>query len=74
MADFYLIYSDGHCEVIDVKGMADVSAKLKRKLFWYVYPDLSYRWVSYSQKDGGWVDYDVLQQIRKDRKKASRGS
>ena len=56
-------------EVIDVKGMADTTAKLKRKLFWYVFPDLPYRWVSYSAKDGGWVDYDDLQRLRRERKK-----
>ena len=69
VADFDVTYADGREEVIDVKGMADTTAKLKRKLFWYVFPDLPYRWVSYSAKDGGWVDYDDLQRLRRERKK-----
>lgn len=69
VADFYLLYSDGREEVIDTKGMADASAKIKRKLFWFVYPDVVYRWIGYSQKDGGWIDYDLLQKLRRERKK-----
>ena len=34
VADFFIIYKDGHQEVIDTKGMPDSVAKLKRKLFW----------------------------------------
>lgn len=69
VADFYLVYTDGSEEVIDIKGMADTTAKLKRKLFWFTYPELPYRWVSYSAKDGGWIDYDKLQKLRRERKK-----
>lgn len=69
VADFYVKYADGHEEVIDVKGMADATAKLKRKMFWRVFPELTYLWVSYSQKDGGWISYDLLQQLRRDHKK-----
>ena len=69
VADFYLEYADGHIEVIDIKGMADATAKLKRKLFWKVFPDLDYVWISYSKQDGGWVDYDLLQKLRRTRKK-----
>lgn len=68
VADFVLYYADGHTEVIDVKGMADTTAKLKRKLFWYVYPSILYRWISYSKIDGGWCDYETVQRNRRLRK------
>ena len=35
VCDFYLVYADGHTEVIDIKGMATTEALLKRKLFMY---------------------------------------
>lgn len=72
VADFYLKYKDGSEILIDTKGLADSTAKLKRKMFWYVFPDVDYRWVAYSAKDGGWVDYDTLQSIRRERKKKSK--
>lgn len=64
VADFYLEYADGHSEVIDVKGHADTAARMKRKLFWYVYPDLPYHWVTYVKKYGGWCDWDEVNHLR----------
>ena len=72
VADFYIEYNDGKCEVIDVKGMPDSVAKIKRKMFWYVYPEITYRWVSYSKIDGGWVEYEYLVEQRKKRKKGKQ--
>lgn len=69
VADFYLEYNDGHIEVIDTKGYADPTAKLKKKLFWYKYPELNYKWIAYSKIDGGWCDYDTIQKNRQKRKK-----
>lgn len=74
VSDFYLQFSDGTEKVIDVKGMADATAKIKRKLFRFIYPDLPYEWVSYSQKDGGWLLYDDLQALRRARKKKSKNN
>lgn len=65
IADFYIEYSDGSIAVIDIKGMPDNVAKIKRKMFWKKYPDIDYRWVTYAKKYGGWVDYDELQKLRK---------
>lgn len=70
MADFYIEYSDGRSEVIDTKGCADSAAKMKRKMFWYVYPDTTYRWVTYVKKYGGWIDYDECARLRRLAKKA----
>lgn len=68
IADFYIEYKDGHCEVIDTKGCPDSLAKLKRKLFWYHYPAIDYRWITYVKKWGGWLDYETVQALRKEAK------
>ena len=59
-------------EVIDIKGMPDSVAKLKRKLFWYVYPNIDYKWVCWSKVDGGWCDYDIVTKNRQNRKRVKR--
>lgn len=69
VADFYIEYTDGRSIVIDTKGMPDSVAKLKRKLFWYRYPDIDYKWITYVQKWGGWLEYDTVKSLRKDAKK-----
>ena len=74
VADFYIEYSDGTSVVIDTKGCPDSVAKLKRKLFWYVYPNIEYKWIVYSKTDGdenndGWCEYEYVQRQRKIRKK-----
>lgn len=69
IADFVLQYSDGHEVVIDTKGKADATALLKRKLFYYKYPEIDYQWITYSSIDGGWVSYDDVKKNRKERKK-----
>lgn len=75
VADFWIRYADGHEEVIDIKGFADNTALLKRKMFYYKYPDIDYRWVTYNIKWGhGWIDYDELQRLRKDAKKTKKSN
>lgn len=69
IADFVITYADGHTVIIDIKGMPDTAAKLKRKLFLYKYPDADYQWISFSRIDGGWITYEALTKARKIRKK-----
>lgn len=74
VADFYIEYKDGSVEVIDTKGCPDSVAKIKRKMFWYQYPELTYKWICYSKIDGteengGWCDYEYVHEQRKKRKK-----
>lgn len=64
VADFYIEYADGSKIVIDIKGFADNTAKLKRKLFWYRYPDVKYIWLTYIEKWGGWIEYDRVKELR----------
>ena len=75
VADFYVEFADGTVEVVDVKGMADSLARCKRKLFWYNYPDITYIWVTYVKKYGGWRDWDEVNALRKleKRQKRSKG-
>ena len=54
--------------------MADATALLKRKLFWFKYPDVEYLWLTknlkYGRDNEGWIDFDTLQKIRRNAKKA----
>lgn len=72
VADFYIEYKDGRSEVIDTKGCPDSVARLKRKMFFYIYPDTTYRWITYVEKYGGWLDYEVVQSLRKKSKKSKK--
>lgn len=65
VADFYIAYKDGSEEVIDTKGYGDQVAILKRKIFWYHYPDVDYKWVTYVKKYGGWIDYEEYKKLKK---------
>ncbi len=71
VADFYIEYSDNKVQVIDIKGMADSVALLKRKQMWYKYPKLDYIWITYVKKFGGWIEYDECQRLRREAKKQS---
>lgn len=68
-ADFYIVEKSGKETVIDIKGCPDNVAKLKRKMFWYLYPDIDYVWLGYSRLDGGWTTYEEILKGRKQRKK-----
>lgn len=72
VADFYIEYKDGRKEVVDTKGFPDATATLKRKLFWYIYPEITYLWISYSRIDGGWVLYEDLQKARAKRRREKK--
>ena len=74
IADFYLEYSDGRIEVIDIKGCPDTTAKIKRKLFWYKFPNIDYKWISYVKKFGGWGVYDDFKRLREEIKRNQKKS
>ena len=69
VADFYIEYADGSSEVIDTKGIPDSTAIIKRKMFWRVFPDVKYIWITWSKIDGGWCDYEYVKQQRNLRRK-----
>lgn len=72
VADFYMEFADGHVEVIDTKGCPDSVAKIKRKLFWYRFPNIDYRWITYVKKWGGWLDYETVVRLRKEEKRKKK--
>lgn len=75
VADFFIVYKDGHEEVIDTKGCPDSVALIKRKLFWYHYPDVDYKWVTYIKKFGGWINYDEYKRLkREEQRNKKKGS
>lgn len=69
IADFVLTYPDGHIDVIDIKGMPDHVAPIKRKLFCYKFQSINLYWVCYSKLDGGWCTYEHLKAQRSKRKR-----
>lgn len=71
-SDFDITFSDGSFMVVDVKGRADNTALLKRKMFWYRFPDINYVWMQKSIIDGGWVTYETVKENRKKRKKEKK--
>ena len=69
VADFFIVYKDGHEEVIDTKGCPDSVALLKRKLFWYKFPDIDYKWVTWVKKFGGWIEYEEYKQLKREERR-----
>lgn len=69
VADFVLTYKDGHEEVIDTKGCPDTVAIIKRKLFWFVYPNTVYKWITWVKKFGGWIEYEEYKRLKREEKK-----
>ena len=69
VADFQMLYSDDHEEVVDTKGFPDNVAPLKKKMFYYHFPDIDFKQMAYCKKYGGWLEYSELQKLRKGNKK-----
>lgn len=74
IADFSLYLDNDLIEVIDVKGMATTTAKLKAKLFRYKYPEVKLTWICKAPKYTGleWIEYDELIKIRRKRKREKK--
>lgn len=72
VADFFMKFKDGHELVVDTKGCPDQKALVKRKMFWYVFPDVDYRWMVCVKKFGGWLEYDECKKLRRAEKNAKK--
>lgn len=70
-ADFEVLYTDGHKEVIDIKGMETDVFKIKRKLFENKYPQ-ELILLTFVKKHGGWITVERLKEIRKVNKKSKK--
>ena len=72
IADYIIYWKSGGRTIVDVKGMPDQVAKLKKKLFQYKFPNEDYVWMCRSIKygeDSNWLLYEDLEQKRKEDKK-----
>ena len=66
--DFRVFLSDGSVIYQDVKGFPSEKAKLQRKNFEWRY-GVPLQWITHSDIDGGWIDYDELKKRRAKRKR-----
>lgn len=75
IADYVVWWKDGTFTVFDIKGNPDSASKIKRKIFWKVYPNIKYVWMCRSIKFGNethWISYDELEKLRKLEKKTDK--
>ncbi|EHJ08408.1 DUF1064 domain-containing protein [Staphylococcus simiae] len=74
IADFALYLDNELVEVIDVKGMPTETAKLKAKMFRYLYPDVALTWICKAPKYTGqeWITYEELIKVRRERKREKK--
>ena len=66
--DFRVFLSDGSVIYQDVKGFPSDKAKLQRKIFEWRY-GVPLQWITLSNIDGCWIDYDELKKRRAKRKR-----
>jgi hypothetical protein len=70
--DFLVEYTDGSQCYFDAKGMSTQQGDMRRKMYLSRYPT-ELRWVTknikWSPDGSGWIDYDLLQKLRKNNKK-----
>jgi hypothetical protein len=69
--DFKVEYTDGRVAYVDIKGMSTQQGELKRKLWWYRFPDIPLLWIAKSKKwsKTGWIMWDELQSLRRANKR-----
>lgn len=72
IADFKIMWSDNSETVIDIKGLPDAVAKIKKKLLMYKYRDMDYRWYCRNIKRGGWLLYEDLEKTKREEKKSQK--
>lgn len=58
ISDFVVYYPDGSMLIIDTKGRETPDFKLKRKLFDFLYPELTLQLIIWDPRSSTWVDFD----------------
>lgn len=74
IGDFEVKYSDGRIVTYDVKGLPTQDARLKKKMFDFVFPDKVLIWIALSVQDGGWIEFSELQKMKSKRKKEKKAN
>lgn len=59
----------GTIKVVDIKGRETADFKLKKKMFFYFYPDLDFRCVQWDGTQQAWRDLDDINKDRRARKR-----
>ena len=62
ISDFDVIYTDGHREIIDIKGLETPEFRLKLKLFKYKYPELNIRLLILYKNE--WIDLKDYKKLK----------
>ncbi|WP_035430896.1 DUF1064 domain-containing protein [Bacillus sp. UNC322MFChir4.1] len=73
-ADFMVYLPGGEVEVIDIKGLATETFKVKMKLFEYKYPHLHLTLLKHVQKYGGFIGLDEYNKIKREEKKQKQAN
>ena len=71
VADYWILDKSGHEVVLDTKGcgeLVDSVARIKEKMMFYKYPDLDFRWITWSTKYN-WIDWHEAMKLRREEKK-----
>lgn len=72
--DFFVQFENGKEVYIDVKGMSTQQGELRRKLWWYKYPNKKLIWVATSKKYSlsGWIEWGRLHRQRRLNRKVKK--
>lgn len=71
-SDFDVIYDDDTRKIIDVKGEETADFKLKKKMFMFLYPELTLQLVIWDKTTKQWMDYDEHKKLVSARKKLKK--
>lgn len=69
IADFVIIHNNNTKEVIDIKGRETVDFKLKKKMFFFFYPEMNLRCVQWDSIEKQWRDLDDINKDKRARKR-----
>lgn len=69
IADFKVMHNNGEIEIVDVKGVETSDFKIKKKMFWFCFPNLDLSIITYVRKRGGWISVEYNEKCKKEEKK-----
>lgn len=69
--DFLVEYPDGHVEAVEVKGRETEAFGVRKRLFYYLYPNIMLKIITYSTSYG-WIELSELKKKRSLRRKLKK--